>query len=71
MSVLDELTEEDLVRILTEPKNALVKQFAKLFALDGVELHVTPDACRELATEAIKKGHRCAGSPESVGAAHA
>ena len=56
VSVLDELTEEDLVRILTEPKNALVKQFAKLFALDGVELHVTPDACRELAAEAIKKG---------------
>jgi ATP-dependent Clp protease ATP-binding subunit ClpX len=56
VSVLDELTEEDLVRILTEPKNALVKQFAKLFSLDGVELNVTPDACRELAAEAIKKG---------------
>ncbi len=56
VSVLDELTEEDLVRILTEPKNALVKQFAKLFSLDGVELNVTPDACRELAAQAIQKG---------------
>ena len=56
VSVLDELTEDDLVRILTEPRNALVKQFVKLFSLDGVELQITPDACRELAAEAIKKG---------------
>jgi len=56
VSVLDELAADDLVRILTEPKNALVKQFAKLFALDGVELEVTPDACKELAAQAIKKG---------------
>ena len=56
VSVLDELGEADLVRILTEPKNALVKQFAKLLALDGVELVVTDDAIRELAALAIKKG---------------
>ncbi|MEN9675481.1 MAG: ATP-dependent protease ATP-binding subunit ClpX [Verrucomicrobiota bacterium] len=56
VSILDELAEDDLVRILTEPKNALVKQFAKLFSLDGVDLQITPDACRELAAEAIKKG---------------
>ncbi|MBN8249006.1 MAG: ATP-dependent Clp protease ATP-binding subunit ClpX [Verrucomicrobia bacterium] len=56
VSVLEELTEDDLVRILVEPKNALVKQFTRLMALDGVELEVTPDACRALAEEAIKKG---------------
>lgn len=56
VSVLDELTEDDLVRILVEPRNALVKQFSRLFSLDGVELEVTADACRALAAEAIRKG---------------
>ena len=40
VSVLDELTEADLARILTEPKNALVKQYRKMFAVDGVDLVV-------------------------------
>ncbi len=56
VSVMDELTEDDLVRILQEPRNALVKQFAKLLALDGVTLEITNDACRELATLALRKG---------------
>jgi ATP-dependent Clp protease ATP-binding subunit ClpX len=56
VAVLDELSEDDLVRILVEPKNSLVKQFTKLLSLDGVSLEVTPDACRELAALAIKKG---------------
>jgi ATP-dependent Clp protease ATP-binding subunit ClpX len=56
VSVLDELSEADLVRILTEPRNALVKQFAKLLSLDGVTLTVTPDAVAELAAQAIRKG---------------
>ncbi len=56
VSVLDELTEAHLVRILTEPKNALVKQFSKLMSFDGVSLDITPDACQELATQALKKG---------------
>ncbi len=56
LSVLDELSEDDLVRILVEPKNALVKQFTKLLSLDGVSLEITPDACRELAAQALKKG---------------
>ena len=56
LSVLDELTEEDLVRIMMEPKNSLVKQFTKLLLLDGVSLEITLDACRELAAKAIKKG---------------
>ena len=45
-----------MVSILTEPKNALTKQFAKLMAMEGVELEFTPDALRELAAQALKKG---------------
>jgi ATP-dependent Clp protease ATP-binding subunit ClpX len=45
-----------LVTVLTEPKNALVKQFAKLMAMEGVELEFSPDALREFAAQAIKKG---------------
>jgi ATP-dependent Clp protease ATP-binding subunit ClpX len=56
VSVMDELTEDDLVRILREPRNALVKQFTKLLSLDGVALEVTEEACRELATLALRKG---------------
>ncbi len=55
LTVLNELHEDDLVQILTQPKNSLVKQFTKLFALDGVELTLTPDALREIAVQAIKK----------------
>jgi len=56
VTVLSELTEEQLVSILTETKNALTKQYAKLMAMEGVELEFTPDALKELATQAIKKG---------------
>jgi ATP-dependent Clp protease ATP-binding subunit ClpX len=55
-TVLEELTEEQLVSILTETKNALVKQFSKLLAMDGVDLHFSADALRELAAQALKKG---------------
>ncbi len=56
VTALDALTEEELVRILTEPKNAMVKQYAKLLAMDGVQLTFTKDALRALAEEALKKG---------------
>ena len=56
VTTLAELTEDQLVSILTEPKNALTKQFAKLMAMEGVELEFTPDALRELAAQALKKG---------------
>lgn len=56
ISVLEELTEDQLVQVLTETKNALTKQYSKLMAMDGVELEFTPDALRQLAAEAIKKG---------------
>ncbi|KAF0170215.1 MAG: ATP-dependent Clp protease ATP-binding subunit ClpX [Limisphaerales bacterium] len=55
-TVLEELTEEQLVTILTEPRNALVKQYGKLLGMEDVALEITPDALRELAAQAIKKG---------------
>ena len=56
ISVLDELTEEELVAVLTDTKNALTKQYAKLFAMDNVGLTFTKDALRALAQEAVRKG---------------
>jgi len=56
VTTLDPLTEEEMVSILSEPKNALTKQFAKLLAMEGAELEFTPDALRELAVQAMKKG---------------
>ncbi|RSX54126.1 ATP-dependent Clp protease ATP-binding subunit ClpX [Bifidobacterium goeldii] len=56
VSVLDELGEEDLARILTEPKNALVKQYRKMFAVDGVDLEFTDDAIAAIAQTAIARG---------------
>ncbi len=50
------LTENDLVRVLTEPRNSLIKQYEKFFSLEGVELKFTPDALREIARRAIRKG---------------
>jgi ATP-dependent Clp protease ATP-binding subunit ClpX len=45
-----------LVQILTDPKNALTKQYAKLMAMEGVELEFSTEALHELALQAIKKG---------------
>ncbi|MEW6303580.1 MAG: ATP-dependent Clp protease ATP-binding subunit ClpX [Verrucomicrobiota bacterium] len=56
VTVLEGLTEDQLVAILTETKNALTKQFAKLMSMEGVELEFSADALRELAAMAIKKG---------------
>ena len=50
-----ELTEEEMVRILTEPKNAMVKQYKKLLSMDGVELEFEADALQALASMAIKR----------------
>ena len=52
---VDELDEPDLVRILTEPKNALVRQYQKLFELDNVTLRFTSDALRAIAHRAIER----------------
>ncbi|MBB5351038.1 ATP-dependent Clp protease ATP-binding subunit ClpX [Haloferula luteola] len=53
---LRQLTEDELVSILTEPKNALVKQYGKQLAMNGVKLKVTKDGLRALAEEAVKRG---------------
>jgi len=56
VTVLADLTEPQLVSILTETRNALTKQYAKLMAMEGVELEFSEDALKELASQAIKKG---------------
>ena len=56
VTVLAELTEIQLVSILTDTRNALTKQYAKLMAMEGVELEFSLDALHELARQAIKKG---------------
>lgn len=55
LTALEELTEDDLVRILTEPKNALVKQYQALLALEGVALTFTPEALKAMAHLAIER----------------
>ena len=52
---LDELSEEDLVRILTEPKNALVKQYTKMFEFEDSKLEFTPEALSAIAREAVER----------------
>lgn len=52
---LDALDEDALVRVLTEPRNALVKQYQKLFEMDGVTLEFKEDAIRAIAKEALKR----------------
>lgn len=55
IATLDELDEDALVKILTEPKNALIKQFQKMFELEGAELEVRKDALIEIAHLAIER----------------
>ncbi len=56
VSSLDALTEEEMVAILTETKNAMIKQYTKLFSMEGVRLTVTKDALRALAAQSVTKG---------------
>ena len=51
---LDELTEDALIKIMTEPKNALVKQYKTMFGIDGVDLEIKPEAVRAVAKKAMK-----------------
>lgn len=53
---LHALTEQDLVRVLTEPRNSLVRQFSKLFAFNGAQLRFEPAALRAVAREALRRG---------------
>ena len=52
---LNEITEDDMVRILTEPKNSIIKQYKKLFSIDNVELNFEEDALRAIAAKSIKR----------------
>ena len=56
VTALDGLTEDELMLILTETRNAMVKQYTKLLAMEGVNLVVTRDALRALAQQAVTKG---------------
>jgi ATP-dependent Clp protease ATP-binding subunit ClpX len=61
VATVDDLDKADLVRVLTEPKNALVKQYAKFFEMDGVELQVTDGALDAIAEQAQKRGTGASG----------
>ena len=54
-TTLNQLDEDALIKILTQPKNALTKQFTKLFEMEGVELDIREDALSEIATKAIER----------------
>jgi ATP-dependent Clp protease ATP-binding subunit ClpX len=55
VATLGELSEETLVQILTEPKNALVKQYGKLLSMEGVDLEIRPDALKAIAKKALTR----------------
>jgi ATP-dependent Clp protease ATP-binding subunit ClpX len=55
MCTLEELNSDALVRIITEPKNSLLKQYKKLFKIDNVELDIEPDAIKRIAEKAISR----------------
>jgi ATP-dependent Clp protease ATP-binding subunit ClpX len=55
VATLDELDEPALVKILTEPRNAVTKQFRKLFEMEGVELEFRPEALQAVARKALKR----------------
>src|SRR6201993_4200685 len=55
ISAVHQLQKEDLVQILTEPKNALVKQFQRFFAYDNIELVFTEDALWEISQKALER----------------
>ena len=55
IATLDELSIDALIDIITKPRNAIVKQYKKLFEMDGVELEVTDDAIRRVAEKALER----------------
>ena len=56
VSTLSNLSESDLIKILIEPKNSLVRQYVKMFKMDKVDLEFTKDALREISKHALKRG---------------
>ncbi len=71
VTVLAELTESQLVSILTDTKNALTKQYAKLMAMEGVELEFSLDALARAGDASDQEGHRRARVAQPAGAADA
>jgi ATP-dependent Clp protease ATP-binding subunit ClpX len=61
VTAIDNLTEGDLVKILTEPKNSLVKQYQKIFEYDGVELVFTDEALKAIASKALLRASGARG----------
>jgi ATP-dependent Clp protease ATP-binding subunit ClpX len=55
VATLGELSEDTLVQILTEPKNALVKQYSKLLSMEGVDLEIRPNALKAIAKKALAR----------------
>lgn len=66
---VDDLTEDDLVRILVEPKNSVVKQYKKIFEYDGIELEFEEDALRAIARKALERASGARGLRAVVEAA--
>lgn len=56
VTTLDPLSEEDLFKILTEPKNALIRQTQRLFEMDGVKVEFTEEALRKVVELTLRKG---------------
>ena len=56
ITTMDSLTEDDLLRILTEPRDAIIKQTKRLFELDGVSVEFTEDALRKIVSLTVNKG---------------
>jgi len=56
MATVEDLDLDALIRILTEPKNALIRQYARMFEMDDVELVFTPDSLEAIAEQALKRG---------------
>jgi len=55
ISAIHQLTRDDLIRILQEPRNALVKQFQRFFSFDGIELHFAEDSLASIANKALER----------------
>ncbi len=71
VTALDAFTEDELMLILTETRNAMVKQYTKLLAMEGVNLVVTRDALRALGAPGGYERHWCARSAFDVRKDHA
>ena len=61
ISVLEQLSESDMCRILTEPKNSIIKQYQRIMEMDGIELTFTDEALQEIARETLKRNSGARG----------